>query len=965
MMASGDSIVAAGDKPARLEEACQCLASELAAGGVALLGRNGECLACVPEAWSRLLEDRELTGSLSGFEGFCCVLGNRGDRQDMWRLCAAVDAQQMLLVPCVAAGARLATLVIGINGREPERSDQRFASALVDAAQRLAWMFIEDRCASGEMVLLERGALKNGIALSDLDGKILAESPLGILIFTEDGPCVFANEALARMTGGSQEELLSLNFRQMNTWKRFGILDLALRCLETRTPVHETFHVVTTFGKEAWLDHHMTPLVRDGRLNLLVMFEDVTDRQLALMALAESEKRLQLALERLPVATIITNGEGKIIYLNEQVRNTFGYDLKDVPDIETWRRLVYPDPEYRQKVVARWNQSVEALRLHGTRIPADEYHARCKDGSTRILEPSAVALGDGLLIILSDVTMRRQYEKELQKALSREEEINLALEARVRERTIQLQESEKHLRQAKEAAEAASVAKSEFLANMSHEIRTPLNAIFGMIHLLGLTARDAKQKDYLCKAGGACSTLLQIINDILDISKIEAGRLEIEYTAFDVSALLSKVADVVAPRAHEKGVDFAVRIDPRVPGCLLGDPMRLGQVLMNLAGNAVKFTEKGEVEISVALAGEGDRGVDLAFTVQDTGIGMTPEQVARVIEPFEQADSSITRLYGGTGLGLAISSRLLAKLGGDLQIASEPGRGTRFSFCLCLARSSVQALPAWHSDLTAKKELPPLRFPGATVLVVEDNVLNQEVVQGLLAYHGIDVLLADNGCKAVGIICESGTPVDLILMDVQMPIMDGYSAARCIIQCLGDDAPPIVAMTAHTFADEIQRCLEAGMLAHLTKPLSPGMLESVLSKFLAKKAQPTVSSNGVSPDPVPVCLLDHSVLDSRFRGDQRNYSRFLEMFLAEYGSTAALWREALKGGDRERLRSEAHTLRSTAGAIGAERLQQDAARLEVACAEGSDESWQSLAELTLADLAGTLESISSYLAIPS
>jgi signal transduction histidine kinase/FixJ family two-component response regulator len=486
---------------------------------------------------------------------------------------------------------------------------------------------------------------------------------------------------------------------------------------------------------------------------------------------------------------------------------------------------------------------------------------------------------------------------------------------------LQMRQAAQEAELAREGAERANRAKSEFLANMSHEIRTPLGGIIGIADLLAKTKLTESGREYVRMISSSSQLLLQIVDDILDFSKVEAGKLELEDVGFSLRETVTKVAGWLEPRARKKGIGFRFEISREVPDLLRGDPTRLSQVLVNLMGNAIKFTEEGEVETLVDAEPRGDGGLDVHFRVRDSGIGIDPEAQEHLFAPFTQADSSTTRRFGGTGLGLAISKQLAEIMGGALTMTSVPGEGSTFEltarFEIADEVSSEKPAVVHRSELNDE----PLGS-GRRLLLAEDNEVNQLVARNQLESLGFTVDVVDNGLEALAALEK--TSYDLLLVDGQMPEMDGYETARCLREReAAEDLPPmpVIAVTAHAMKGDREKCLAAGMDDYLSKPFKVDKLADVIGRWL----------------PIPqVTPVAPAAIESSFRdwlGTLKNLDgevgkKILGLFQAQGPQILKTMREALERGDAEGLRVLAHTLKGSSGLLGASRLSEICGRVE-------------------------------------
>jgi PAS domain S-box-containing protein len=629
-----------------------------------------------------------------------------------------------------------------------------------------------------------------------------------LLINPETDQILDANPVAVQLSRYSRDQLLTMKSAYLFRFEgKEGMSRLQKATQETGIFHSQEGYLLRTQTDNVWIPVSLTTT----RLHIkpkplaLITARDLREQRLAHAKLKVLEARLQAVLENCPILLLATDKRGIITLAEGSALQALGWHSKALEGCSAFEfyanSRAISDGVRRALAGETPTVTGEVVGLDGRRLVLEAHLTPLRDRQQEIV---------GLISIATDVTKRSDAEAALQRA--------------------------------KEAAESANRAKSEFLANMSHEIRTPMNGILGMTELTLDTNLDNEQREYLQLVRMSANSLLMVINDILDFSKVEAGKVELRPIDFHVRETFRDILRILEVKAKEKDLDLVCTIDEAVPPILIGDTIRLRQVLLNLVGNAIKFTPGGSVEVEVTTDQQTPETCQMLIKVRDTGIGIPPDKLVSIFDPFVQVDGSTTREYGGTGLGLAISTRLVELMGGKLWVESSVGNGSTFYFTASFdlpkseeaSKSVDQATPLPHAlPLSAPRDPERLR-----VLVAEDNLVNQHLTARLLEKRHHSVKVVSNGAEAMAAIGQES--FDLVLMDVQMPVMNGFEATTHIRQTEKPTGHrlPIIALTAHAMKGDRERCLKAGMDGYVSKPIQAQEFWEVIESVLSQTSTP-------------------------------------------------------------------------------------------------------------------------------
>ncbi len=734
---------------------------------------------------------------------------------------------------------------------------------------------------------LRESELKYRTILEEMEDCYLESDLKGLVTFANPFACI--------ALGYSRDEIIGMHFAQFTAPDAVekaklnydSILDAGI----TGKPF--SWKILKKNGENGFFET-VVSLVRDKTgepIGFRGVGRDITERRKAEKELREAEEKYRNIFDNSAEGIYQTTPDGRVLTANPAAARILGYDSPEeaIASVKNLAKDLYVDSSRREEF--------RALMQTQGHVRDFELRAYKKDRSVIDLSLNCHAFLDNSGNIryfegaIEDITEKKRTEE---------------------------------LKIAKEAAEAANVAKSEFLANMSHEIRTPINGIIGMTGLLLDTGLSGEQRNYAEMLRSSGDLLLGLINDILDFSKIEAGKLEIETIEFDLRATLEETAEFLSLRAHEKGLELVCRIGPGVPPFLRGDPGRLRQILVNLIGNAIKFTSAGEVVIEAVTEYETGGQVGVRFNIRDTGIGIPEDKTSLLFNSFQQVDASTSRKFGGTGLGLAISRRLVELMNGRIGVQSIEGQGSDFWFTAVFDKGSPPDSlhrEARQAAIITSHRLGETAGRNVRILLVDDIKVNQTVALGILGRLGFSADTADNGQQAIDML--EAVSYDIVFMDVQMPVMDGYQTTRAIrggkTKAANPDVP-IIAMTAHAMKGDREKCLQEGMDDYISKPISPQELSKTLERWLpqeqAELPQTKDMPRGKTAAAEALPVFDYEGLMGRIMDDMELAGKIVAAFMEEIPRMVDELREQIVGGDAGLAGRQAHKIKGAASNTG-------------------------------------------------
>ncbi|MBL4651850.1 MAG: PAS domain S-box protein [Flavobacteriales bacterium] len=741
---------------------------------------------------------------------------------------------------------------------------------------------------------------ENALKESEQKYRQIIEGASDIIYRTDlKGYFTYANKIALKITGMKEGDILGKHFSSLvrEDYKKKALKFYAnVFRKQIKTSYWEFPLSATNTGQEVWIGQNITLLIDNNRIiSIQAVARDITDRKLAEKQIQMSEEKYRNIIENMELGLLEMNESDSILHANDRFYEMTGYSLGELDNECFLVKLL--DDRFKSRV------SLNNLKkiLGEEKIKAYEIQLRKKTGELIWVLASDSPLYDknheivGSIGIYLDISERKEAEKELNRA--------------------------------KNLAEQSAKAKSQFLANMSHEIRTPMNGIMGLTGLLiNNTEVTGKQHNYLNAIITSSETLMVIINDVLDISKIEAGKFTIEKRNFKARDVISSIVEIFSNKAAEKGLLLNVDIDPTLPDILIGDVTRLNQILYNILGNAIKFTQEGEVKLTVKVKKKNKSGVEVGYIISDTGIGIPKSKLTSVFRAFTQANGDTTRKYGGTGLGLTIVKKLVELQYGSITAESAPGKGSVFT--VVINYEIAQNIQEEKAVNGCENSNNIDRLHSLNVLLVEDNPVNQMVTNDLLSEKGSNVKIANNGKEAIEML--SSENFDIILMDMQMPVMDGYQATAYIRSKMeqGKQNIPILALTAHAIEGEIEKCKKAGVDDYLAKPFHPQALFIKIVELVDKMCTPVKDISQHPDNSEQEKVTDISILKEFTNNKTKLIIDTIHTLIEEIPKDVELIEKAFNEQNWERLRSVAHRTKPNFMLVASEGLKNDVLKIE-------------------------------------